>query len=151
MTPKSIATILDSGAVLFAARLLLAITFLVPGVMQAVQFQNAVGEFAHFNLNPAPVFVVASFITLLVGSALVVVGGRLTWLGAGALGVYTGLTILIVHHFWSMTGADQLNEMRTALEHISIIGGLIVVAALEHRRAAVGAGAAALSPAKAAA
>jgi transmembrane protein len=142
MTPKAIAAILDSGAFLFLARVLLAATFLIPGIMQPLQFQGTVGEFAHFSLNPAPAYVVLSFVTLLIGSALVILGGRLTWLGAGALGVYTGLTVLIVHHFWTMTGADQLNEMRTTFEHISLIGGLMVVAVLEHRRASATAAAA---------
>ena len=131
--PKPIAAILESGAFLLLARLVLVCTFVIPGVMQIVQFNGATGEFAHFNLNPAPAFVVASFVTLLVGSALVILGGSRTWLGAGALGIYTGLTILIVHHFWTMTGQDQVNEMRTVWEHISIIGGLMVVAIAEHR------------------
>lgn len=134
MTPKPIAALLDSPLFLLFARFLLVITFLVPGVMQAVQFQNSLGEFAHFNLNPPAAFVVLSIVTLLAGTALVLKGGKLTWLGAGALGIYTALTVLIVHHFWTMTGADQLNEMRTALEHFGLIGGLMIVAALEHRR-----------------
>jgi transmembrane protein len=137
MTPKPIAALLDSGAFLLLARILLVITFVMPGIMQPLQFQQTVGEFAHFSLNPAPAYVVLSFVTLLVGSALVIKGGRWTWLGAGALGVYTGLTVLIVHHFWTMSGADQLSEMRTTFEHISLIGGLMVVAVLEHRRASV--------------
>jgi transmembrane protein len=140
MTPKPIAAILDSGAFLLLARVVLVCTFVIPGIMQIAQFSGAVGEFAHFNLNPAPAYVVASFITLLAGAALVILGGRWTWLGAGALGIYTGLTILIVHHFWNMTGQDQVNEMRTAWEHISLIGGLMTVAVLEHRRQAAASG-----------
>jgi transmembrane protein len=133
MTPNWVAALLQSRLFLYLARIVLVVTFLVPGVMQALQFQGAQGEFAHFNLMPPAVYVVASIITLLAGSVLVIMGGKWTWLGAGALGVYTGLTILIVHHFWTMQGADGLNEMRTALEHISLIGGLMVVAALERQ------------------
>jgi transmembrane protein len=151
MTPKPIAAILDSGAFLLLARVVLVCTFVIPGVMQIAQFNGAVGEFAHFNLNPAPAYVAASFITLLAGSALVILGGRWTWLGAGALGIYTGLTILIVHHFWTMSGQDQVGEMRTAWEHISLIGGLMTVAILEHRREAATSAAGASASASAAA
>ncbi len=33
-----------------------------------------------------------------------------------------------------MQGSDGLSEMRTALEHISLIGGLMVVAVTERQR-----------------
>lgn len=132
--PKAIASLLDSSVFAFIARLVLLVTFIVPGITQITGFQGAIGEFAHFNLNPPAAFVVASFITLLVGSALVLVGGKRTWLGAGALAIYTGLTIFIVHHFWTMSGDAATSEMRTALEHISLIGGLMCVAVMERRR-----------------
>ncbi len=61
-------------------------------------------------------------------------GGKWTWLGAGALGIYTFLTILIAHHFWDMQGDERLAEMRTAIEHLSIIGGLMTVAIAENLR-----------------
>jgi transmembrane protein len=128
MTPGVITAILDSRVFQFIARLLLVITFVIPGILQLVQFNDNVGEFGGLGLHPAAAYVAASAITLLIGSALVLFGGRWTWLGAGALGVYTGLTILIVHHFWTMQGADRLNEMRTCFEHISLIGGLMLVA-----------------------
>ena len=134
MTPGWVAAIVESRIVQLLARIALVATFVVPGVMQATQFQGSLGDFAHFNLNPPAVYVTASIITLLAGSVLVILGGRWTWLGAGALGVYTGLTVLIVHHFWTMQGADWLNEMRTTLEHVGLIGGLILVSSLENQR-----------------
>jgi transmembrane protein len=135
MTPVWVAAILQSRAVLILARAMLALVFVVPGVMQAVQFPAALGEFAHFNLHPTPVYVVASIVTLLGGSAVVIVGGKWTWLGAGALGVYTALTIFIVHHFWTLQGQAAATEQRFAVEHVSVIGALILVSILEHRRA----------------
>jgi len=134
MTPKWVSAMLDSRWFPVLARVVLCATLLIPGIMQAVQFKAAQAEFAHFGLNPTSVYVTASIITLIVGSVLVILGGKRTWLGAGALGVYIGLTILIVHHFWTMHGADAVNEMHTALEHISLIGGLMVVSVLEYRR-----------------
>ncbi len=135
MPPKPIASMLESAAFMLVARIVLVVTFLIPGILQGVQFQTSLGDFSHFHINPAPAFVVLSIVTLVAGSVLVIIGGKLTWLGAGALGVYTGLTILIVHNFWTMQGADAVNEQHTALEHISLIGGLLLVAAIEQRRA----------------
>ena len=134
MTPRWIDRILSAHGFQLAARILLTITFWLPGIMQALQFQGTVADFVHFHVTPAPRYVVASIITLLLGSAIVVAGGKWTWLGAGALGIYTGLTIFIAHNFWTMQGADRLNEMRAAIEHVTMIGGLMVVAISEHRR-----------------
>ena len=128
MTPGWVSAILDSKIFQLLARVLLVVTFIVPGIMQPMQFQGSLGEFAHFNLNPPAFWVVLSFVTLLLGSALVILGGKLTWLGAGALGIYTGLTIFIAHHFWTMSGDERLGEMRQTLEHLSVIGGLMLVA-----------------------
>ena len=136
MTPGWVSAILDSKLFQLLARVALVVTFVVPGIMQPMQFQGSLGEFAHFNLNPPAFWVVLSFVTLLLGSALVILGGKLTWLGAGALGIYTGLTVLIVHHFWTMSGADRLNEMRTAMEHLGLIGGLMLVAISRNGRGA---------------
>ncbi len=135
MTPRFVDAILSARAFQLIARVVLTVTFWVPGIMQAAQFKNALGEFTHFHVVPPAPFVVASFITLLVSSAIIIVGGKWTWLGAGALGIYTGLTILIAHHFWNMQGDEALAEMRTALEHISLIGGLMAVAIAEHKSA----------------
>ena len=134
MTPNAVAAILDARLFHLLARILIATAFLVPGVMQAVHFHGALGEFGHFNLNPPTAYVAASIVTLLAGSALVIAGGRLTWLGAGALGIYTGLTIFIVHHVWTMHGDQAVSELHTVLGHISMIGGLMAVAILEHAR-----------------
>ena len=134
MTPTWVAAILDSRAFQLFARVALVVTFVVPGIMQPLQFQGTIGEFQHFNVNPAAPFIVLSFVTLLVGSALVVLGGKWTWLGAGALGIYTFLTIFIAHHFWTMSGDERLSEMRQTLEHVSLIGGLMMVAIAQNGR-----------------
>ena len=140
MIPKPISAILDSPVFQLVARLALLTTFIAPGLMQLVNFNQTLGEFTFFHLQPSAAFVVASIITLLVGSALVLIGGRWTWLGAGALGIYTGLTIFIVHHFWTMSGDARLGEMRTFFEHVSLIGGLMVVAQAQNGRRAAALG-----------
>ncbi len=134
MTPKVIDAILSARLFQILARIVLTLGLWLPGVLQVTQFQTAIGDFTHFHVTPPVPYIFASIITLLVGSAIVIIGGKWTWLGAGALGIYTGLTIFIAHNFWAMQGADAVNEMRTAIEHVSMIGGLMVVAIAEHQR-----------------
>ncbi len=136
MTPSWVAALLEARLFRLAARTLMALVFLVPGVMQAVQFQGALGEFSHFGLQPPAAFVALSVITLLTGSVLLIMGGKRTWLGAGALGIYLGLTVFIVHHFWTMSGDQGLSEFREVMSHIGLIGGLMAIAILEHDKTA---------------
>ncbi|WAJ29730.1 hypothetical protein [Antarcticirhabdus aurantiaca] len=64
------------------------------------------------------------------GSALVV-ADRWAWLGAGALGVFTALTIPIVHHVGSMTEEPfRTIAVQAATEHVGMTGALILVAIL---------------------
>jgi transmembrane protein len=71
-------------------------------------------------------------LTQLVGSALII-ANRWTWLGAGALGVFTALTIPVVHHFWRLDGERAIVAFHTATEHVGMIGALVLVAALSER------------------
>lgn len=111
----------------FLARIVLTSMFWGSGIGKLVDFPAALGEMTHFGLNPPAVFAVATIIVQLVGSLLVILS-RWTWLGAGALAVFTLLTIPIAHNFWAMEEPFKTIEFYVVTEHISIIGALMVVA-----------------------
>ncbi|MBV2185744.1 MAG: DoxX family protein [Rhizobium sp.] len=111
----------------YVARILLTYMFWASGFAKLVDFQAAVGEMTHFRLNPPAAFAIATIVVQLVGSALVILN-RWTWLGAGALGVFTLLTIPIAHNFWTMEEPFKTIEFHVVMEHISIVGALMVVA-----------------------
>lgn len=111
----------------FVARIVLTSMFWGSGIGKLVDFPAALGEMTHFGLNPPAVFAVATIIVQLVGSLLVILN-RWTWLGAGALAVFTLLTIPIAHNFWAMEEPFKTIEFYVVTEHISIIGALMVVA-----------------------
>ncbi len=111
----------------FLARIVLTSMFWGSGIGKLVDFPAALGEMTHFGLNPPAVFAVATIIVQLVGSLLVILN-RWTWLGAGALAVFTLLTIPIAHNFWAMEEPFKTIEFYVVTEHISIIGALMVVA-----------------------
>jgi transmembrane protein len=130
--PKIIHALLTNRAVAFAARVILTFPFWGSGLDKLINFSGGVAEMRQFGLEPAILFNIAVFTTQLVGSALII-SGRHVWLGAGGLGVFTALTIPIVHHFWTMDGAEALHAFHTAAEHIGTIGGLITVSILAAR------------------
>ena len=43
---------------------------------------------------------------------------RWTWLGAGALGVFTALATVMAHRFWTLDGIERVRELNTFLEHL---------------------------------
>lgn len=140
MTPKWVAAILESRSFLLLARVVLTTPFWGAGIQHLVQYQTIPGEMAHFGLNPALPYAIALIVTLFAGSALVIAGGKWGWLGAGWLGVFTALTIPICHAFWKLQGAEAMSEFRTVMEHVSIVGGLMVMAILDQVYVAAPAG-----------
>jgi len=133
MTPQWIAAILSSRVTEFVARVLLTFPFWGSGLAKLIDFSGGVGEMEHFGLTPGWVYNVATIIVQLGGSALIIFN-RMTWLGAGALGAFTALTIPLVHAFWRLEGERGIVAFHTATEHVGMIGGLILVSILAHLR-----------------
>lgn len=132
--PRPIATLLDSPLFARIALVILTFCFWGAGLAKLLDFQTAVAEYAFFGVQPAAPLVALSIVTLLGGSALLILGIK-PWLGAGALGTFTALTIPLVHHFWSLEGEAAIAHFHTATEHVTVIGGLMVAAILSHRTA----------------
>ncbi|OLP61894.1 DoxX family protein [Xaviernesmea oryzae] len=120
-------SIIASRAFGVAARIVLTFMFWGSGLSKLLDFEAAKAEMAFFGLQPAALIAVLVIVTQLVGAGLII-SGRLVWLGAGMLAVFTALTIPIAHAFWTMAGDQALHEFYVAVEHISIIGALMVVA-----------------------
>jgi transmembrane protein len=88
---------------------------------------------AHFGLQPLWFFAAGTIALQLAGSALVVLGGRFAWIGAGALALFTLATIPLAHAFWNLPPQAAFAERLIAEEHISVVGGLLLAALLAHR------------------
>jgi transmembrane protein len=124
--------LLNSKATEYFARVLLTFPFWGSGLAKLIDFSGGVAEMEHFGLTPGVTFNVATIIVQLGGSALII-ANRLTWLGAGALGVFTALTILLVHRFWALEGEVGIVAFHTATEHVGMIGAFVVVSVLSAR------------------
>ena len=132
--PTAIHRLLRAPLIDQAARLLLTMPFWLSGLTKLFAFNTGVAEMSAAGLEPAAAFNIATVIVQLLGSALIITN-RGAWLGAGALGVFTGLTILLVHHFWSLTQEPfRTIALHVSAEHVGIIGGLLAIAILSSRR-----------------
>ena len=127
--PAFVRAILRSQAILFAARLLLASAYLLGGITKLLDYQGAIAEQAHFGLTQ-PALWAAMTIAVEVAGSLMVLFDRLTWLGAGMLGVFTILAAFVANDFWTMQGAERFAATNAFFEHLGLAGAFVLVAAL---------------------
>ena len=117
------------------AKITMTFMFWVNGVTKIFYFDYGIAEMANLDPHPAILFNNATISVQMLESILVI-ANRLAWLGAGAPAVFTGLTIILVHSFWSMTEEPFRSiAFHTATEHIGIIRGLVAISIVGSRRA----------------
>ena len=125
-TPGWIAVLLSWPWTWRLARVALVSAYLIGGVSKLIHFPAAIAEQEHFGLHPAWLWATLA-IAVEVGGSLLVVAGRLVWLGAGALGVLTAVAMLVADNFWAMTGQDRFMALNTFFEHLGLIAGFVLV------------------------
>jgi len=130
MVPNFIRIMLRSRWLFFVGAAALTYMYWWSGLVKLFDFTGAQAEMAHFGLNPSAFYAALTVFVQLAGSALIIFGRRLAWLGAGMLAVFTLATIPVAHPFWTMEGAAAFMEKMVVLEHITVVGGLIVAAIL---------------------
>jgi uncharacterized membrane protein YphA (DoxX/SURF4 family) len=111
------------------ARIALTSAYVLGGLTKLFDFPAAIAEQQHFGLHPGAVWAAVTIVVELVGAGLVI-SGRWVWLGAGALGVMTGVASLVANDFWTMTGHDRFAATNGFFEHIGLIGGFVLAACL---------------------
>lgn len=130
MTPAPIARLLGDTRFAVLAATLLTLPYWTSGIAKLFDLAGALGEARHFGLEPAALVVTVTILVQIGGSLLIIIG-RQAWLGAGALGVFTAVATLIAHPFWQVADPmARFHERNTFLEHVGLIGGLMLAAIL---------------------
>lgn len=130
--PALIARILDWPYFTLLARIALTFPFWGSGLSKLINFPAGVAEMALFGLRPSWL-VNCLVIVVQLGGSLLIVANRRAWAGTGALAIFTLMTISIAHDFWNLTGHAAQMEFYIAVEHISVIGGLMLAAILSRQ------------------
>lgn len=129
--------LLETWAFRIIALVILTSPWWMSGFSKLLDLPAAFAEAEHFGLKPAAI-VVAATIAVQIFSSLLIIVERLAWLGAGALGVFTTLATLIAHPFWTVSDPVlRFHERNTFIEHIGLIGGLMLAAIISTRRAPI--------------
>lgn len=131
--PAFVAAMLDFAPVAFAARLLLVSAYIVGGVAKLSDWPGAVAEQSHFGLAPPALWAALTIAVEFIGPALIL-SGRLVWLGAGMLGVFTFFAALVANAFWGMpAGPERFMATNAFFEHMGLVGAFVLMAMLERR------------------
>lgn len=111
---------------LIAARLLLAAVFLYSGQDKLRHWRTSVEEVVELGMPFPPLFVLATIATQLIGGLSVALDLAAPF-GAALLACFTVAATLLGHRFWLLHGAARGRELTTALEHLAIVGGLLLI------------------------
>jgi uncharacterized membrane protein YphA (DoxX/SURF4 family) len=114
--------------------LLLVSAYLQGGFDKAFDFAGAVGEMHHFGIVPAGPAAVAT-ILLELGAPVLILSGRLRWLGAVALALFTLAASFLANRFWSAAPSDRFALENAFFEHLGLAGAFLYVACTDWRAA----------------
>lgn len=109
------------------ALLLLCAAYLQGGLNKLLDFGSAIAEMRHFGLRPA-MPLAALVIACELGSAAMVLSGRLRWLGAAWLALFTVAASFIANRYWEMQGTERFMAANSFYEHLGLAGGFLLVA-----------------------
>ena len=112
------------------ARVCLAAVFLYSGVDKLWHWRSSIEEVTGDGLPWPAAFAGATVFTQLVGGFLVATG-FFAWLGALLLAGFTVAATLVRHRFWLRRGSEFAHELTTSLEHVAIVGGLVLLCLLD--------------------
>ncbi|HEU5259574.1 MAG TPA: DoxX family protein [Vicinamibacterales bacterium] len=128
-----IAPLFASRPVHFIALLGLCAAYIQGGLQKLVDFHAAVAETQAFGLPFAAVATVATIVTELAGSVLILTG-RYRWLGALWLAVFTLFATFLANRFWEMQPPQRFMVENSFFEHLGLIGGFLLIAWLDLRK-----------------
>ena len=114
-------------ALIISGRVLLALYFLLPGIMKFVSWDMHVALMTKHNMVMIPVLLAAAGAFEIL-AALALMANRYTVLVSLML---AGLVVVInfsLHDFWNYTGIEGAHEMQNFIKNVGILAGLLVLA-----------------------
>jgi putative oxidoreductase len=117
-------------------RALMALLFLVAGIRKAMAYAGTVSFFTTLGL-PMPEVVAPLVMAIEIGGGLALLIGLQTRAVAAMLALFTLGSALIGHKFWAADAAQFNAQLNNFLKNIAIVGGFLVMIALENVRQGV--------------
>ena len=112
--------------ILFLARMLLMLLFLIFGWEKLTEFNQTADLFTHMGV-PSPKLATVIAIAAEVGGGFALVVGLFTRPLAVLMAVYTCATSVLGHHYWSLAGSERFLAEIAFYKNIGIVGGLLLL------------------------
>jgi uncharacterized membrane protein YphA (DoxX/SURF4 family) len=109
------------------ARALMAAVFLYSGQDKIRHWRAGVEEVSGLRMPMPQLFAAATIVVQIVGG-LSVLSGIGLFFGAAVLALFTAAATILGHRFWLLHGQPAKQELTTTLEHLAIVGGLLLLA-----------------------
>ena len=116
-------------ALAVAGRFLLALMFVMAGFSKIAGFAGTVGYMASKGIPAAEVLAVLTILLELGGGLALMAGFHARWAALG-LALFTLLASVIFHNFWAVPEAQKMVQQLMFMKNLSVVGGLLMVAAL---------------------
>lgn len=118
-----------SGPVALMGRILLALIFILAGYNKLGATGATAAYMASHGIPLSGILVYGAIVVELIGGLALMAGLYARW-AAGALGLYTLALALIFHDYWLAPATAARAQHAFFFEHLSMIGGLLIVVAL---------------------
>jgi len=130
------------GIPVLAARILLALMFLLAGLSKFAGLDGTAGYIASKGLPMAGLLAFGTAALEVGGALLLIVGWKARW-AALALAAFTLMASVLFHNYWAMPADQQMMQQLMFMKNLAVAGGLLVLFAfgpgslsLDQRRAA---------------
>ncbi len=117
----------QNRTVMFIARLMMALIFLVAGVRKLLAWGATAGYFAKLGI-PMPEVVLPLVVALEIGGAIALIFGWQLRLVCGLLGAFTLASAFLGHAFWSADAAQYAAQLNNFLKNVAMAGGFLLLA-----------------------
>jgi putative oxidoreductase len=111
-----------------AGRFLLSPIFLASGSMKIMNWTQTAEHMTSEGMVAVPFFLFMAIVVELAGGLSLLLGFKARW-GALLLAAFLIPVTLIFHDFWRYSGGEAENQMQHFMKNLTIIGGLLTVAA----------------------
>ncbi len=107
-------------------RVLIALYFLLPGIMKFVAFEMHLGLMERHGVPAATLLLIIAGIANIAG-ALMLAANRHVRLASIGFVVYIILVNLMLHDFWNYDGMEGAHETQNFVKNLGILAGLLVL------------------------
>jgi putative oxidoreductase len=118
-----------SAWLMLAARVLIAVVFLVSGLHKGLWYRKAASEYRNAGIPLIPLTLPGTIALHLLASSCLIIG-FMTREAALSLAIFTAIATLKVHSYWRLPKEEQLGRSRITTANLAIIGGLLLLAAV---------------------